>query len=279
MRSGLSCVRDAAIGRTVLTMLEVISKGSGTDAHPVPLLFVHGGYHGAWCWDEHFLDYFADRGFQAVAVSLRGHGQSTLSGSIRSCSIADYVDDVHSVADAMDFEPVVVGHSMGGFVVQKYLEQHRAPAAVLMASIPPQGTLRVVLRMVRRHPWTFMRCNTVGDSVDFVRIPGIARELLFSAHTPNAVVESCAARLQPESARAGLDQVRRLPKAGRVAAPLLVLGARDDGFVTNDEVTATGRTYGTEAEFFPGMGHNMMVEPGWQAVAERIDGWLTDRGL
>jgi hypothetical protein len=49
--------------------------------------------------------------------------------------------------------------------------------------------------------------------------------------------------------------------------------------VTNDEVTATGRTYGTEAEFFPGMGHNMMVEPGWQAVAERIDGWLTDRGL
>jgi len=279
MRSGSSCVRDAAIGRTVLTMLEVISKGSGTDAHPVPLLFVHGGYHGAWCWDEHFLDYFADRGFRAVAVSLRGHGQSKLSGSIRSCSIADYVDDVHSVADAMDFDPVVVGHSMGGFVVQKYLEQYRAPAAVLMASIPPQGTLRVVLRMVRRHPWTFMRCNAVGDSVDFVRIPGIARELLFSAHTPDAVVESCAARLQPESARAGLDQVRRLPKAGRVAAPLLVLGARDDGFVTNDEVTATGRTYGTEAEFFPGMGHNMMVEPGWQAVAERIDGWLTDRGL
>ncbi|MDT5171382.1 MAG: hypothetical protein QOD02_4727, partial [Mycobacterium sp.] len=30
---------------------------------------------------------------------------------------------------------------------------------------------------------------------------------------------------------------------------------------------------------FPNMGHNMMLEPGWQAVAERIDGWLTDRGL
>jgi hypothetical protein len=27
------------------------------------------------------------------------------------------------------------------------------------------------------------------------------------------------------------------------------------------------------------MGHNMMLEPGWQAAAERIDGWLTDRGL
>ena len=30
-----------------------------------------------------------------------------------------------------------------------------------------------------------------------------------------------------------------------------------------------------EAEIFPDMGHDMMLEPGWQAVAERIDGWLT----
>jgi hypothetical protein len=36
-------------------MLEVIDKGSCSHAHPVPLLFVHGGWHAAWCWD-HFLD-------------------------------------------------------------------------------------------------------------------------------------------------------------------------------------------------------------------------------
>jgi pimeloyl-ACP methyl ester carboxylesterase len=60
-------------------MLEVIDKGSSTESHPVPLLFVHGGYHAAWCWDENFLDYFVGKGFRAVAVSLRGHGRSTLS--------------------------------------------------------------------------------------------------------------------------------------------------------------------------------------------------------
>jgi pimeloyl-ACP methyl ester carboxylesterase len=69
-------------------MLEVIDKGSASESHPVPLLFVHGGYHGAWCWDEHFLDHFADRGFRAVADwrrDLQGHAQSenwvTRSGS------------------------------------------------------------------------------------------------------------------------------------------------------------------------------------------------------
>jgi hypothetical protein len=63
------------------------------------------------------------------------------------------------------------------------------------------------------------------------------------------------------------------------AAPILVLGAKQDGMRTIAEVSATAQAYGIEAEFFPNMGHNMMVEPGWQLVAERIDTWLTGRGL
>ncbi|WP_293331740.1 hypothetical protein [Mycobacterium sp.] len=42
---------------------------------------------------------------------------------------------------------------------------------------------------------------------------------------------------------------------------------------------ATARAYGVEAKIVPGMGHDMMLEPDWSAVAERIDGWLTSRGL
>jgi pimeloyl-ACP methyl ester carboxylesterase len=63
-------------------VLEVIDKGRCADEHLAPLLFVHGGYHAAWCWGEHFLDFFADKGFRGVAVSLRGRRDtaSCLSG-------------------------------------------------------------------------------------------------------------------------------------------------------------------------------------------------------
>jgi hypothetical protein len=44
-------------------------------------------------------------------------------------------------------------------------------------------------------------------------------------------------------------------------------------------VRRTARAYRTEAEFFPAMGHDMMLEPGWASVAERIDMWLTAQGL
>src|SRR5882757_2285721 len=114
-----------------------VHRCSCGESHPAPLLFVHGANHAAWCWDEHFLEFFADKGYRALAVSLRGHGRSPTSKPLRKCSVADYVDDVASVADTLDTGPVIIGHSMGGFVVQKYLESHDAPAGVLLASFPP----------------------------------------------------------------------------------------------------------------------------------------------
>lgn len=62
-------------------------------------------------------------------------------------------------------------------------------------------------------------------------------------------------------------------------APLLVLGAEHDGCISIQAVRALARAVGTDAEIFSGMGHNMMLEPGWDAVAERIHVWLGERDL
>ncbi|HWF27877.1 MAG TPA: alpha/beta fold hydrolase, partial [Mycobacterium sp.] len=120
-------------------MLDVIEKRPSRESDKAPVLFVHGAWHGAWCWDEHFLDFFAEKGHPSLAVSLRGHGKSPAPKPMQFCSMADLVDDVDSVARSLPRRPVVVGHSMGGFVVQKYLESHDAPAAVLLAPAPVSG--------------------------------------------------------------------------------------------------------------------------------------------
>jgi pimeloyl-ACP methyl ester carboxylesterase len=107
-------------------MLEVIGKGSSTDSHPMPLLFVHGACSTAWVWDEHFLDFFADKGYRAVALSLRGHGASSLSKPLKSCSIADYVEDVHAVVGKLGSPPVLIGHSLRCRVPQRGSSSPRA---------------------------------------------------------------------------------------------------------------------------------------------------------
>jgi pimeloyl-ACP methyl ester carboxylesterase len=151
-------------------MLEVIDKGRCSESHPAPLLFVHGAWHAAWCWDENFLGFFADKGYRAVALSLRNHGNND-KNNLRKLSVADLVSDVASVANDLPAEPVVIGHSMGGFVVQKYLEKHSAPAGVLLASVPVSGASRVLLRIIGRHPLRFARASLMGKTVRALSAP------------------------------------------------------------------------------------------------------------
>ncbi|OBI16974.1 alpha/beta hydrolase [Mycobacterium sp. E2497] len=263
-------------------MLEVIDKGSCSRDHPVPLLFVHGGWHGAWCW-EHFLDFFADAGYRAVAVSLRGHGASPTAKPLHKVSIADYIEDVRSVADGLGGaparHPVLIGHSLGGFVIQRYLEERRAPAAVLVGSVPPQGVLRLAVRVWRRRPSMTLEAWSDRTLLRFLATPALTREYLFCADTPEAVVESCMRRAGAESVRAAMtDPMVRRVRTRRVSTPILVLGAEYDGFVSVGDVRATARAYRTEPEFFS-MGHNMMLEPAWADVAERIHAWLETHDL
>ena len=51
-----------------------------------------------------------------------------------------------------------------------------------------------------RHPWLVLRTNTFGNPADLFNTPALAREFLFSADTPESIVASCAARLEPENA-------------------------------------------------------------------------------
>ena len=99
---------------------------------------------------------------------------------------------------------------------------------------------------------------------------------MFSSTTPEALVVGYGKRFQQESRRAIFVDMtfRHLPRPEEVSSPMLVLGAEQDGVFTVDEVQATARAYQTEAEIFPGIGHDMMLEPGWQAVAEHIASWL-----
>lgn len=41
-----------------------------------PLVFVHGSYHAAWCWAEHWLPFFSSSGFDSYAISLLGQVNS-----------------------------------------------------------------------------------------------------------------------------------------------------------------------------------------------------------
>ena len=260
--------------------LEIISRYPSGSAHATPLLFVHGAWHAAWCWDVHFLNYFAQQGYAAHALSLRGHGSSEGHDSLRWMRIADYVADVAQKVKQLPAPPVLIGHSMGGFIVQKYLEEHAAPAVVLLASVPPAGVLATTLRAARRHPLIFAKANLTFSLAPLMATPALAREFLFSKDLPDAEVLSYWKRLQDESYLAWLDMLAfNLPQPGKTASPMLVLGGTNDSSLKPGQIKATAHAYTARYEMIEGVAHDMMLDTQWRAVAERIQAWLKEHEL
>ena len=261
--------------------LEVLAHRPPGPATRTPLLFLHGAYVGAWCWEVHFLPYFVQRGYTVYALSLRGHGRSAGHGQLQQSGVFEFVRDLERVVATLEQPPVLIGHSMGGFVIQKYLERHAAPGAVLMASVPPHGLAQSSMRLMLSDPLLLGELTALqglGPGASDLRI---ARRAVFSDHLPDAVLLEYARKLQPESRRALWDMtVGALPCPWRMRVPpMLVIGAEGDALFSIAETRQTARAYGADLHLQPDMAHAIMLEPDWQAVAERIIEWLAATGL
>ena len=80
------------------------------------VVFLHGGGGSAYVWN-HQLPFFAASGWYAVAISLRGWGQSRLALDDPELFSSEYLaEDVVAVLDRVGAPTAaVVGHSIGGF--------------------------------------------------------------------------------------------------------------------------------------------------------------------
>jgi pimeloyl-ACP methyl ester carboxylesterase len=255
--------------------LEIVTLDPPNLADPRPLLFVHGALHGAWCWEDNFMPYFRDHGYSTTALSLRGHAGSPAVKSLRTVRIADYVADVAQVVDTFDRPPIIIAHSMGGFVVQKYLESlgasgSRIPLAVLISSVPPKGVIGFSIRMLGKHPLRFLEAIGKLKLSPMFKTTNLFRDAFMSSDVPLDSVQPHLDRMTEESFVAFLDLlVLDLPKPSKIVTPMLVIGGTRDVAVSAKESVGTAKAYGTKAEIFD-IAHDMMIEKNWEEVANFI---------
>jgi pimeloyl-ACP methyl ester carboxylesterase len=268
--------------------LEVIHRQPTTQQYSTPLLFIHGAWHGAWCWEPHFLPYFSDKGYNVYAMSLRGHGKSTPPQSVKFTSVSAYVADVVAVADQIEREtgrrPALVGHSMGGYITQKYLEKHRAPAAALLTTLPASGTLGFNLRLLRLltfAPTVLLKMGLTLQTYPLVGTPALAKHWFFSDSMPMAEVEKVHELLQNESIRLDVEaMLTHLPRPKAVPqTPMLVLAAEDDKVFPISEERATADAYGADFVLLPDIAHDVMLDTHWRQAADALYNWLTRQKL
>lgn len=249
-----------------------------------PLLFVHGACAGAWCWEETYLPYFAEHGYNAYALSLRGHGHSAGRDAINSFSLDNYLEDVTRVAASIHAQhgtpPVLVGHSMGGLLVQQYLERAAdafpVTAAVLMASFPAAGLAGSWWYWQMQSPLLWMAMQQFMKQ-HHRPASAFTHTWVFSASAPRHLVDVHSRRFIMESSTAAWDMLTasvNVAAVRRRTTPLLVLGAQNDAIFPAFEVRNTANLYNAPCKLFPNMAHGMMLEENWVESASYLRSWL-----
>ncbi len=247
--------------------------------YAAPILMAHGMWHGAWCWQP-WQEILAEKGWESVAYSLPGHGQSPTQRSLTTCTLGYYLAFLRDEVERMPVRPVLMGHSMGGALSQwvlRYITQD-LPAVVLVAPWVSHSMLAEGFwRIIQLDPLGVAAMLLTWNSTAWMRSPAEAASKLISAE---AVVspEELHRRLGGES---GLVIFQHNPPfwkpAENVKTPVLLLAGEKDTLISVEGLRQTASHYQAEFVVIPDAGHNLMMEKSYRETAESIERWLMEK--
>jgi pimeloyl-ACP methyl ester carboxylesterase len=260
--------------------LELIAKSPENNDNSRSILFIHGAYHAAWCWEEHFLDYFAKSGYFAYALSLRGHGNSKCSKS-QNANFSDYLEDIDQTIQRIGTPTTLVGHSLGGMLVQKYIEMNSVPAAVMMSTATPQGLHAIGKRFLRLYPVKTLQMlltsnpDTLWHSSQVIQSCFLPHEI--TQEQKNQYIQRIMN--QSESGHLMLKELVSL-EFNRPVKPqrVLVVKGKQDRLIQDKECEMLASLHQVKPIFLNHLPHDLMLGENWTLAAETILKWLESKG-
>jgi len=236
------------------------------------LLLLHGAACGAWVWAEGFGSRLAAAGFPVFAPTFnRG-------STHRPAGLADYADDARAAIAAIHRPVVIVGHSLGGLVAQRLLDQPGVAGIALLAPAPPEGLAWANWRLAMADPPLWRAVARMTEPGAGAAQGALLRRALFSAAMPEAQALRHIARMGSESRSALLEAQapQPVPPAWGVGKPAVIYGARRDPLVPPDAVVRTAAWHAAPFALLDGMAHAMMLDWGWEGLAERLLAWVEE---
>lgn len=181
-------------------------------------VLVHGGAHGAWCWDK-VVPELKRLGHRVVAPDLPGMGQDRTP--LSEVSLGGWATFIADIARTAGEAVVLVGHSRGGPVISEAAE--RAPEAVcgliyLSAVMTPAG-VSTMDAFAHSTPHLLENSTMTPDGLAFVFDREVARKCFYHRAAPEdadaAVKRLCPEPIAPNKEPMTITSGRwgRLPRA------------------------------------------------------------------
>ena len=257
--------------------LELLHEAAKEPKKRTKILFIHGICTGAWIWQDHFLPFFANLGYDSYALSLRGHGESEGREKVRAFTLSDFADDIEWALNEIGGPVVIVGFSLGGGVVQHFMQRGKLPAgAVLLCSAPPHGLMRAAAEMYASNPKLAHEMQIVLQEGPSAANLDIIEDGLFSGPPSAELRQRFAERMGDIAETASQQLTGWIPFAPFPwgMPKTLIVGGERDQFVPVTDVRLTAIYYGARAVIVPNGAHAIMLDKNWRDAAQPIADWL-----
>jgi len=236
------------------------------------LLMIHDLWVGGWCWHD-WATRLCNLGWECWAVSLRGRDPAKGLEEGKGQTFEDCARDLHRLCDSLTSPVIVLAHGFGVSLAHTAYTKHKAVAGIFLAPAFKPSTATEEFRALRRLQLKYL-------PLMLLRQPVLIRASDFATLWLNCVGEEYRREilqgLVPESPRlirALFQRMKGVP-IPNTGLPALALGGADDHLLPQDSVQTLAMHLGGEYRVYPGRGHWMLHEEGWEDVVNDVHRWI-----
>jgi non-heme chloroperoxidase len=260
-----------------------------------PIVFVHGLWLHGESWNK-WMEFFRENGYDVVAASWPGDSETTEATRRNAAAVAGYgvtesADHIAEQLKAFEKEPILIGHSFGGLLVQNLLGRDLAAAAIAIDPAPIKGVSELPLSTLKSsfpalgNPFNFNRAVSLTEAqFRFGFANAVSEQEARELYAKYAMPAPARPLFQAATAAFNPNAATKVNVANATRGPLLLISGVQDNTVPPVLVKSTLRVYSkspavTEIKEFAGRGHSLTIDSGWRELAEYCLSWLKAKRL
>jgi pimeloyl-ACP methyl ester carboxylesterase len=247
------------------------------------IIFIHGMFQNPKSWDK-WIAYFSDRGYNCIAPAWPKHEgepeelRDYPPEGLGDLHLKTVLDSTETLIRIQDERPILIGHSVGGLVVQLMVAKGLADLGVAISSVAPN--------MMLAFDWGFMKNSAL------IANPFKGNEPYYN--DLESFHESFCKTMSMADTRIAFEETAThdsrnmlrdcMGEAGHIDtemphAPMLFIGAEKDEVIPAALCKRNAEAYTDKLSIadykeFPNRGHWICGQEGWQEVAGYIENWL-----
>ncbi len=265
------------VSHTVIDGIERIHYQPIKPQKEAVIVFQHGMWHGAWCW-QYWQAFFAEQGWESIAYSLPGHGKSLEQNKVEECTLAYYLYFLEQEIKRIEAPVALIAHSMGGALAQWYLKYiGNLPAIVSVAGWTSHDILKDCLfNAMKIDPLGSFLASFQGAKAQF-RNDHVVKKWFLSDNSEMSAKDLRHALGRESEVVLMQHRPATWSPVNNHQTPMLWLSAEHDAIISVKDAKKSAEFYQADFKKIPSSNHDIMLEHNWRDSASIVSTWLESK--